>query len=99
MSRRVTLLPRDVVEHNRRLGETLERRLSVTLATYKTIEAMAELAVVALAFYAIYNGADPLLTFSLTGVVIGGWKVVEFIAVYADDIQQAQDAVRDDSDP
>ena len=83
------ILPSRVVSHNRRLEELLQRRWQVTLATYKTIEALAELAVVALAFYVIQQGGDPMLTFGLTAVVIGGWKVVEFLAVYADDIAQA----------
>ncbi|AXR79001.1 hypothetical protein [Natrarchaeobaculum sulfurireducens] len=91
--KRPLIIPHRVVEHNRRLESTLNRRLSVTLATYKSIEAMAELAVVALAFYSIYHGADPLLAFALTAVVVGGWKVVEFLAVYADDLAEARDAV------
>jgi len=70
----------------------------VTLGLYKTIEALAELAVVALAFYAIYNGADPMLAFALTSVVVGGWKVIEFLAVYADELSEASEAAREVDD-
>lgn len=94
---RIQHVPRDVVEHNRRLEQLLERK-NVTLAAYKTIEALAELAVVALAFYAMYVGADPMLVFGLTSVVVGGWKVVEFLAVYADEIDRALDAAGDVDD-
>lgn len=88
-------VPDAVVSHNRKLEELLKRRWHVTLATYKTIEALAELALVALAFYVILEGGDPMLTFSITAVVIGGWKVVEFFAVYADDIARARETFDD----
>ena len=95
MSQRELTFTEALLTHNRRVECTLKRRFDMTLATYKTIEAIAELAVVALAFYAIYNDADPLTVFALTSVVIGGWKVVEFLIVYADELSAVRDAKND----
>lgn len=91
-------IPKDVIDHNRRVEQTLERRLGMTLLTYKTIEAAAELALIALAFYTVYQGGDPMTVFILTAVAVGGWKVAEFLAVYADDIQEAAEFVQDATD-
>lgn len=83
----------EIAEYNRGLEATLARRLKMTLGLYKLVESLAELAAVFLGFYAISQGADPLLTFMAVAVIVGGWKVVEFLAVYADDIGTLAEAV------
>ena len=85
----------EIAEYNRGLEATLARRFKMTLGLYKLIESLAELAAVFLGFYAISQGADPLLTFMAVAVIVGGWKVVEFLAVYADDIGTLAEAVDD----
>jgi len=92
----LTFPPQAVVDHNRRVETTLRRRFNMTFAVYKSIEALAELAAVLLGFYAIYNGADPFLTFMAVAVIVGGWKVLEFLAVYADEITQVSAQLDDD---
>lgn len=86
----------NIAAYNRDLERTLQRRLKMTIGLYKLIESLAELAAVFLGFYAISQGADPLLTFLAVAVIVGGWKVVEFLAVYADDIGTLADAINDD---
>jgi len=90
-----------IAGYNRQLEATLQRRFKMTLGAYKLIESLAELAAVFLGFYAISQGADPLLVMLAVSVIIGGWKVVELLAVYADDlgaIAQAMEDVKDTGD-
>ena len=63
----------EIAEYNRGLEATLARRSKMTLGLYKLIESLAELAAVFLGFYAISQGADPLLTFMAVAVIVGGW--------------------------
>ena len=70
----------------------------MTLGVYKAIESLAELAAVFLGFYAISQGADPLLVMLAVSVIIAGWKVVELLAVYADDISTVADAISESND-
>ena len=82
-----------IADYNRSLEQTLQRRFKMTLGVYKAIESLAELAAVFLGFYAISQGADPLLVMLAVSVIIGGWKVVELLAVYADDISTVAEAI------
>ena len=87
-----------IAGYNRQLEATLQRRFKMTLGAYKMIESLAELAAVFLGFYAISQGADPLLVMLAVAVIIGGWKVVELLAVYADDISTVAEALDAASD-
>ena len=87
-----------IANYNRSLEHTLDRRFKMTLGAYKIVESLAELAAVFLGFYAISQGADPLLVMLAVSVIIAGWKVVELLAVYADDISTVADAISESND-
>ena len=50
---------------------------------YKLAEGVAEVILVLVAGYAIYNGADPLASLAIAAIIIGGWRVVEAVVIIA----------------
>jgi hypothetical protein len=51
----------------------------VSLFTYKSIKATTQLAGVAAGFYAIAEGADPMTTFVIIGLIVSGPEMMEYL--------------------
>ncbi|MBP1953555.1 hypothetical protein J2752_000436 [Halarchaeum rubridurum] len=90
--------PADVREHNLRLARLLKAHFDMSLKTYKLLKAGAlSVATVALATYAIQNGAAPGLTAWIAFfvlLVLNGVEVSELAAVWL----ELQDLSGDDTE-
>jgi lysozyme family protein len=52
-------------------------RIHMSLKAYKTIKALTQLSAVATGFYAIAEGAAPMVTFALVATIVSGPEVLE----------------------
>ena len=95
-SRITVLLPRAVQARNHLLDQYLRRRFGVTLHVYKLIKAVTDLAAVALAFYAIQAGLEPVNALLFVAFVLGGWEMVEVLALRDNATARARDGDRDE---
>lgn len=90
------VFPADIREHNLRLARILKARLDMSLKTYKLLKAGAlSVATVALATYAIANGAAPGVTVWIAFfvlLILNGVEVSELAAVWL----ELQDVSSDD---
>jgi len=79
--RRRGLCPPSVTARNRRLDQLLESRWGLSVYLYKSIKALTDLAAVILAFFAIEAGLDPSTAVIFVAFVLGGWELVESLAL------------------
>ncbi|AFH22645.1 hypothetical protein OSG_eHP31_00165 [environmental Halophage eHP-31] len=50
----------------------------MSLRTYKTIKATAQLLAVGAGIFAIHQGADPMTVFSLIALIVTGPEIIEY---------------------
>ena len=72
-------LKQELAEYNDSLDRCLRSRYGMTLKTFKTIKAATQLVGAAAGVYAMYLGADPLLAFGLTAIIISGPETLEYV--------------------
>jgi len=75
------ICPPSVTARNHRLDQLLESRWDISVYVYKSIKAATDLAAVVLAFYAIQAGLDPSTAVIFVAFVLGGWELVESLAL------------------
>lgn len=75
-------LTTQIRDHNRRLDSCLRRKAGISLETYKVIKNLTQLAGAAAGVYAMYLGADPLITFALIAGVITGPEAIEYVLTH-----------------
>lgn len=79
MSTSKSTLRDELAEYNQHLDSRLRSRWSVSLKTFKSIKALTQLAGVAVGFYAISQGADPLTAFALVAFLVNGPEALEYL--------------------
>ena len=80
-------------ESIQKCNEAVSRRFHVTLAVYKTIKATTQLIGVAAGILAIQQGADPMTSLIVIGMILVG---PEFFEYWITNEGQAQDLDRED---
>jgi hypothetical protein len=65
--------------YNDHLDDCLRSRFGMTLKTFKTIKALTQLAGALAGAYAMYLGADPLLTIVLIATMVSGPEALEAV--------------------
>lgn len=70
--------------HNRRVDHACRRALGITVTMWRVLDQIVSLGALALAGYAIDQGADPVLALTLAAVIISGPKIVEWWLVRED---------------
>jgi len=71
-------------ESIQKCNEAVSRRFRVTLATYKTIKATAQLAGVVAGLYMVQQGADPMTVYTIIGTILVGPEVFEYTIANGD---------------
>jgi len=82
--------PPSVTARNHRLDQLLESRWGLSVYLYKSIKALTDLAAVILAFYAIQAGLDPSTAVIFVAFVLGGWELVESLALREFELAEQQ---------
>jgi hypothetical protein len=72
-------LKKELEEYNSNLDRCLRSRFGVTLKTFKTIKAAAQLAGAAAGIYAMHLGADPMTSFALVAIILSGPEALEYL--------------------
>lgn len=75
-------LRRQIEHHNRRLDSSLQRRVGISLETYKVIKNLTQLFGAAAGVYSMHLGADPMLTFALIAGIITGPEAIEYVLTH-----------------
>jgi hypothetical protein len=57
---------------------TASERFNVSLRLYKSIKALTQLTAVGAGIFALHQGAPPLTTFAIIGIIVSGQEVMEF---------------------
>lgn len=70
--------PETLRESISRCQTTASERSRVSLRTYKTIKATAQLLAVGAGIFAIHQGADPMATFTIIGAIVAGPELLEY---------------------
>lgn len=68
----------------------------MTLRVYKTVKALTQLAAVASGMLAMQQGADPMTTFLIIGVIVAGPEVMEYFVVTEDQKRARRDGTDGD---
>jgi|GEM_PF-1985160 len=79
MSTTNTTLLDEIAEYNDSLDDCLRGRFGMTLKTFKTIKATAQLVGAGAGVYAMSLGAPPLATFALMAIIISGPEAIEYL--------------------
>jgi hypothetical protein len=72
-------LREELDEYNAHLDHCLRSHYGMTLKTFKSIKALTQLAGALAGAYALYLGADPLLTILLITTMVSGPEALEAI--------------------
>lgn len=73
----VTTSPRPIDQSLSACNSRVAAHFGMTVRLYKTVKALTQLAVVAIAFYAIAEGADPTYVFAGVVVSVAGPEALE----------------------
>jgi len=73
---------------------TILSRYGMTLATWKSLKAIVDLAALVLAYQAMMSGMEPITALIFAAVIIQGPEVLEYVAVKQ--VKEEQNATRDE---
>ena len=78
MSTTRSTLGDELHECNERIDAKLSK-IGMSVKTFKLIKALTQLLGAGIGFYAMTQGADPLITYSLVAFVIGGPEAIDYL--------------------